>query len=414
MNKRYSEVIIREPRTTKKVSIGSKLKPKIISSVIERWQSLIDVTAKIVGVPAGLVMQLKEDSIKVFLKSNTDGNPYEVGEEAKLIYGLYCETVIGNQKKLLVPDATKSSVWKENNPDIDLNMISYIGLPINWPDKEVFGTVCLLDNKENSYDNSVDELLHVVKDHIETDLRLLVTNKDLVKKNSELKKLNILKSRFLSLLSHDLRGTIGTLDEFIRLLLLRFSETDRTTIKNGLKQMSNSINSIYLTMENLISWSKNELLKLEANKKDVNLVDIFGNILKYFDQTVKLKNLNVKTEFISDEIIVNADKDMLETALRNIISNAIKYTEPGGMIIIRIAKKDNQIIIEIEDTGVGIDSESLKKLFTFNKDHKTKGTKGEKSAGIGLFIIKDFLDKNDAKVKVTSIIGEGTKFVITI
>ena len=76
-------------------------------------------------------MKLNEETIEVFVKSNTEGNPYKTGEEAKLIYGLYCETVIGTQKQLLVPDATKSKVWNENNPDVDINMISYLGLPVN-------------------------------------------------------------------------------------------------------------------------------------------------------------------------------------------------------------------------------------------------------------------------------------------
>jgi hypothetical protein len=145
MTDRYAKIIIRDPCEIKQVKIGSKLKPDITSSIIEKWQSLLNATAKIMGVPAGLIMKLNEDSIEVLLKSSTSGNPYEVGEEAKLIYGLYCETVIGTQKKLLVPDATKDPIWKDNNPDIDINMISYLGFPLNWPDGECFGTVCILD-----------------------------------------------------------------------------------------------------------------------------------------------------------------------------------------------------------------------------------------------------------------------------
>lgn len=186
MNQRYAKVEIRNIGQ-KKVIISSKIKPEITSSIVQKWQSLIDVAAKIVKVPSGLIMKLNEETIEVFVKSNTEGNPYKAGEEAKLNYGLYCETVIGTQKQLLVPDATKSKVWNKNNPDVDINMISYLGLPINWPDGEVFGTVCLLDNKENHYSSDYIEFLNQVKTQIETDLQLLVAHQQLTDRNRELK-----------------------------------------------------------------------------------------------------------------------------------------------------------------------------------------------------------------------------------
>ena len=148
---RYSKVTIRGEQQSKIVKIGSSLKPDIEKAIIEKWQSIIDTGARLVDVPSGLIMRLKEQTIEVFLSSKTTNNPYKAGEQAELVYGLYCETVIGKQQKLLVSDATKNEVWKDDNPDVEINMISYLGYPLNWPDGEVFGTVCLLDNKENQY-----------------------------------------------------------------------------------------------------------------------------------------------------------------------------------------------------------------------------------------------------------------------
>jgi len=191
---RYSRVKIRETQEFRTVKITSQLKPEIIDPIISKWQSLLDTTAKILQVPSALIMCLKEDSIQVFLKSQTDGNIYEVGEEAKLIYSLYCETVIGTQKRLIVPDATKDPVWKDNNPDADLNMISYIGFPLNWPDGEVFGTVCALDTKENQYSDDFSSLLQQIKIQIETDLDLILINSELKGKKSELEQQNPMMS----------------------------------------------------------------------------------------------------------------------------------------------------------------------------------------------------------------------------
>jgi hypothetical protein len=95
-------------------------------------------------------MRVEPPNIKVFVSSDSKGNPYEQNEVASLNTGLYCETVMNTRKPLLVPDALIDEVWK-SNPDIKLGMISYLGMPIAWPDGEVFGTICVLDNKENAY-----------------------------------------------------------------------------------------------------------------------------------------------------------------------------------------------------------------------------------------------------------------------
>ena len=218
MKKRFSTITLRETGEKKKVQITSDSKPVIRKKLIDKWQALIDTAARIVNVPSGLIMRLNEENIEVFLKSETEGNPYKKGEKADLVYGLYCETVIGKQEKLIVADATKNAVWKDNNPDVGINMISYLGFPINWPDGEVFGTVCLLDNKENHYNKDYENLLFHIKKHIESDLNLSVLNSNLKHRNTELEHLNNTKSRFLSLISHDIRGNIATIDEFLKLI----------------------------------------------------------------------------------------------------------------------------------------------------------------------------------------------------
>lgn len=188
---RFAKVSIRGINESKNVQITSDSKPGDFDTVVSKWQTLIDTLARIIDVPSGLIMRLNSDNIEVFLKSDTAGNPYKENEKAELIYGLYCESVIGLQQPLIVPDATKSKTWKDNNPDIDLNMISYLGVPINWPDGECFGTVCVLDNKENHYNQDFLDLITQIKQHIELDLKILLSN-------AELKELNEIKTKFMS------------------------------------------------------------------------------------------------------------------------------------------------------------------------------------------------------------------------
>lgn len=411
---RFSTITLREKKESKVVKIGSDLKPEIVQGVINKWQSLIDTAAIIAHVPSGLIMRLNEKSIEVFLRSQTEGNPYEKGEQAKLMHGFYCETVIGTQEKLLVPDATKDVIWNVNNPDVDINMISYLGFPINWPDGEVFGTICILDNKENHYSNELSSLLQQIKQHLESDLQILLLNMNLGEKNTQLEQLNNTKSRFLSLISHDVRGALGTLDGFLKLILEHYDEFDKLKLKDLLNSLSKSASSAYLMLENLLNWSKNDLVQIKPIKTKIDIVEILESVLGFFEQEILLKQLKVKKEYFSNNVFIYADENMMTVILRNILSNAVKYTKSGGTITIRVFEFEKQHVIEIEDTGVGMDKSSVDKLFSYNEAHSAQGTKGESSAGIGLMLANEFMIKNNIKAIVESEIGKGTTFILTI
>ncbi len=159
---------------------------EIPEEVIQKWQRLVNIMAKLISVPAGLIMMIDGHDIEVFVSSQSEGNPYHRGDSERLIgSGLYCETVVKSQKKLLVPNALTDNDWK-NNPDIKLNMISYLGFPIVMPSGKVFGTICVLDNKENNYSTTYEELILELKELIESHLSLLQMNKTLEAKNKQL------------------------------------------------------------------------------------------------------------------------------------------------------------------------------------------------------------------------------------
>lgn len=178
MSKMEAQVKLREGGSYSSIFIANRNEPEINNHIIHKWQDLIDICARIMRVPSGLIMKLHKDKIEVFLKSNTEGNPYEAGETENLGLGLYCETVVAKEETLLIPDARKIEAWQDN-PDIKLNMISYLGMPLLWPDGEVFGTICALDNKENHYNQDFIDLLLTFRRAIESDLTLLVAHKEM-------------------------------------------------------------------------------------------------------------------------------------------------------------------------------------------------------------------------------------------
>ena len=142
--------------------------------VMRKWQEIVDILAEILHVPSALIMRVEPPNIKVFVSSESNGNPYEPDELACLNTGLYCETVMNTGRPLIVTDALQDEAWK-TNPDIKLGMISYLGVPISWPDGEIFGTICVLDRKSNEYSELYLRLLLQWRDVLQADLRSIAT-----------------------------------------------------------------------------------------------------------------------------------------------------------------------------------------------------------------------------------------------
>lgn len=164
-----------------------KKQEEIPESILAKWQSLVDILTKLLNVPVGLIMRINGPDIEVFSASKTEDNPYRPGQKEHLAgSGLYCETVINTRKKLLVKDALKDAKWKDN-PDIKHHMLSYLGFPLCYPSGNVFGTLCILDNKPNAFLKDYEALMLQFKELIESHLALLALNDDLEHRNLELK-----------------------------------------------------------------------------------------------------------------------------------------------------------------------------------------------------------------------------------
>ncbi|MDZ7672581.1 MAG: PAS domain S-box protein [Halanaerobiales bacterium] len=205
---------------------------KIPDGIVQKWQRTVDLLAEVIDVPAALIMRVDPPYIEVFRASDNDKNPYRAGEKDKLD-GLYCETVMKNDEKLLIPNALKDEKWK-NNPDIKKGMISYLGFPIKWPDGEFFGTLCVLDTKENTYNKEKEEILKEFKDLLETHLNLILKN-DQLKKNQ--KRLDItLQSIGDAVITTDLDGNIDRMNSKAEELTgYNYSEVEGENLDNIFK-----------------------------------------------------------------------------------------------------------------------------------------------------------------------------------
>ena len=156
----------------------------IPESTRTNWQAIVNLLAQIFEIPAALIMRVQPPEIEVFVASRNDGNPYQEGSREELM-GLYCTHVMQTGKRLLLPNARKDPKW-ENNPDVKLNMISYLGYPIRWPDGSPFGTLCVLDSKENPYSSQVIEILKHFRTLIEEHLLYLEKMEELKQLENEM------------------------------------------------------------------------------------------------------------------------------------------------------------------------------------------------------------------------------------
>ncbi len=144
---------------------------RITDNILESWQKIVDTMAEIINVPSALIMKIEPPYLEVVSSSISNGNPYKAGDKENLA-GLYCEEVIKKKGKLIVPNAMKDKKW-EKTPGTKLGMISYLGFPIFWPDGEVFGSICVLDSKENRYEKRFEDLVLSFKELTELHLSLL-------------------------------------------------------------------------------------------------------------------------------------------------------------------------------------------------------------------------------------------------
>lgn len=376
----------------------------ITEEILIKWQEMADLLAELLSVPSALIMKTENEFMEVFISSNSKNNPYNVGDKEKW-YGLYCETVIKTQEKLLVPNALTNEKWK-NNPDIKLGMISYLGVPINFPDNKPFGTICVLDNQENYFSSNHERLIQQFKRVLELDLVLIQSNK-------ELEKLNADKSTFLSILAHDIKSPLASILGLSDLLVKDTLKYDNEKIEAFAKSIFDVASSTNNLLDDLLLWSTSQYGKLLFEPQKIEFNNICTQTISQLKSQAEKKQIEI-TISASENVILWADENMLKTVLRNLVANAIKFSNNGGKIEISVEKNPSNTQITVSDNGVGIDDNAQKKLFEIAQSISNIGTKGEKGTGFGLILCKEFIEKHKGKIWVESKVGIGSNFKFTL
>ncbi len=233
-------------------------------------------------------------------------------------------------------------------------------------------------------------------------------------KNEELIKLNNEKDKFFSIIAHDLRSPFSSLLGFTELLAEKMSYFSKEKLQKIITEMRNSANNLYQLLENLLQWARIQQGLFPFNPKKVNLSSIINDSILVLMDSARNKEIKIKCS-IPENLMVYIDKNMFPTIIRNLVSNAVKFTPKGGNIEIgvNIINKKN-LEISVADTGIGMDESTINNLFRLNARINRPGTEGELSSGLGLLLCKDFIEKHGGKVRVKSKVDKGTTFYFTM
>jgi two-component system sensor histidine kinase/response regulator len=233
------------------------------------------------------------------------------------------------------------------------------------------------------------------------------------KQDHKIQKLLNDKNQFFSIISHDLRGPLGSAVSLSELLVEDIQQYSRQEIKEISEALYQSNKNVYKLLENLLEWSRVQTGMINFSPKKIVLNALINENIELNKNAALNKNINLLFE--SAEIIeVEADKNMIDTILRNLLSNAIKFTDKNGEVEVKLLKTDQKVEIAITDNGIGIPDDIKEKLFKINRKVIQKGTENETGSGLGLLLCSEFINMHRGKIWVESKQGKGSVFKFTL
>lgn len=263
--------------------------------------------------------------------------------------------------------------------------------------------------------NERNKLLEKNKTVIEEQNEELLSQKEsLLKANMELVALNATKDKFFSIIAHDLRNPFNNIIGFSELLEENFEFWEEDRKIEAIKVILTSSKDLFQLLENLLTWAKTQRGNIEYTPTEFYLEQAISKAIKLMTPLAEAKTIQLVQNISHNGLKVLVDESMLDTVLRNLIGNAIKFTNPGGKIEVRAVKNGNKVEIDVIDNGVGMTQESQQRLFKIESNRSTPGTKDETGTGLGLILVHDFVAKMGGQIQVESAPGEGSKFSFSV
>jgi PAS domain S-box-containing protein len=273
-------------------------------------------------------------------------------------------------------------------------------------------TIILLTNKI-LLKNSMGEIYGILGTSMNVTERIAAVQ-EIKLKNEQLQKLNAEKDKFYSIIAHDLRSPFNGFLGFTQVMAEELPNLTMAEVQEIAVSMRKSATNLYSLLNNLLEWSQIQQGAIPFNPKIIQFGLVVGESIDMIRETARSKEIEIETD-IDSGLEVFADQNMLQTVIRNLISNAVKFTYKGGRVILSAkADTNNSIVVSIRDTGIGMSQTIIENLFRIDVQTNRNGTEGEPSTGLGLLLCKEFIEKHGGKIWVESEVGEGSTFSFSI
>ncbi|MDO4164441.1 MAG: response regulator [Bacteroides sp.] len=245
-------------------------------------------------------------------------------------------------------------------------------------------------------------------------ISLVAAKRIILAKTEELQRTIAGRDKLYSVIAHDLRSPMGSIKMVLNMLILNLpAEKIGTEMYELLTMANQTTEDVFALLDNLLKWTKSQIGKLNVVYQDIDLVEVVDGVVEIFNMVAGLKKITIKEEK-AGRMLVHGDIDMLKTIVRNLMSNAIKFSNEGTEIVVKMQVQDNMAVVSVQDHGCGIDEEGQKKLLHTDTHFSTFGTKNEEGSGLGLLLCQDFIVKNGGKLWFTSKKGEGSIFYFSV
>ncbi len=254
-----------------------------------------------------------------------------------------------------------------------------------------------------------EELIVRVRNHIE----LAYARKEIIKQAEQIMKINKTKDRLYSVIAHDIKSPFANITMLLSTVAEGYLEPGTDEYNEILQSIHASTKETYGLLENLLQWTRSQTGDLECNPESIQLEEMTGRAIRFLRPNAAKKSIQL-IDSIQEDLLVMADRNMMQSVLQNLIANAIKFTHEGGTIEIRAKQQDDKAVISVKDSGIGMSQEMIKKLFVDGQSFTTHGTNSEKGSGLGLLLVKDFISRNKGVLQVESAPGNGTTFIFTL
>ncbi len=239
-------------------------------------------------------------------------------------------------------------------------------------------------------------------------------NLELDEKNAQLKILNADKDKFFSIIAHDLRNPLGALRELPQIIVENIETYTHDELIRMILLQRDAAKGLFALLENLLTWSRIQRGMIEYKPQHLNLENIIARNIALIQAGAEQKQIRLIYRLGHENIPILADFNMIDTVIRNLMSNALKFTNTGGSIEISATQNEEFVEITVSDTGIGIKEEDLAKLFRIDEQYRRVGTANERGTGLGLILSKEFVEKHGGRIWVESEAGKGSIFRFTL